>query len=315
MKIEIANLKSQLDKYTNILILTHNSPDGDAIGSCVAMKILLTKLSKQVDCFLDEKIPKQFFFFEEFFTVSKEVDKKYDLVIYIDCASADRTAVLYNPKTTSCIIDHHISNKKECDINIVNPTACSTGEIIYLLYNEYNIPLCEQSAQAIYTAIFCDTGSFMFSNTNRQTHLIVADLLNYNFDKDIVARKAYMEKSLTFSKLYCHIFSNMTMLYNDEVAIAFIDFDTYQALNATSDDTDGLSATVRNIIGVNCGILLTEKEKGIIKGSIRTNEGYDANDMAQMFDGGGHIRAAGFKTKKSITEIKEKINEWLSTNK
>lgn len=315
MSIEFDNLKNQINKSANILILTHTSPDGDAIGSSVSMKILLTKMGKDADCFLDEKVPKQFSFFEEYFTISKEVTNEYDLVVFVDCASKDRNAVSYNYNTPTCIIDHHISNKKDGDVNIVMPQACSTGEIIYSLYKEYNIPLCEHSAQAIYTSIFCDTGSFMFSNTNRQTHLIVADLLNYNFDKDIIARKAYMEKSLTYSKLYSYIFSNMTMLNNSQVAIATIDFDTYTQLNASNDDTDGLSNAVRNIIGVDCGILLTEKEKGIIKGSIRTNEGYDANQIAQMFDGGGHIRAAGFKTTQTKTEIKEKINEWLSINK
>lgn len=315
MKIEFENLKNQIKKSEQILILTHNSPDGDALGSAAALKILLNKMSKQVDCLLDESIPKQFTFLEEYFTVSKESTNKYDFIIFVDCASKDRTAVLYDNSVPNCVIDHHISNSKECDINIVIPTACSTGEIIYSLYKEYEIPLCSYSAQAIYTAIFCDTGSFMFSNTNRQTHLIVADLLSYNFDKDMIARKTYMEKSLTYSKLYSHIFLNLTMFHNNEVALSFIDFDTYTKFNASSDDTDGLSNVLRNIIGVNCGILLTEKEKGIIKGSIRTNEGYDANQIATMLGGGGHIRAAGFKTTLSHTEIKEKINEWLSTNK
>jgi phosphoesterase RecJ-like protein len=315
MKIEFDTLKNQINKSANILILTHNSPDGDAIGSSISLKLLLTKMGKKADCVLDENMPKQFSFFEEYFIISKEVTNEYDLVVFVDCASKDRTAVSYNFATPTCIIDHHISNKKDGDINIVDPDACSTGEIMYYLYKEYDIPLCEHSAQAIYNAIFCDTGSFMFSNTNRQTHLIVADLLVYNFDKDIIARKAYMEKSLTYSKLYSHIFSNMTMLNHAEVAIACIDFDTYIALGATNDDTDGLSNAVRNIIGVDCGILLTEKEKGIIKGSIRTNEGYDANQIAQMFDGGGHVRAAGFRTTLTIKEIKEKINEWVSINK
>ena len=127
-------------------------------------------------------------------------------------------------------------------------------------------------------------------------------------------RISFQEKSLTYSKLYAHLFE--TLYHNKEYSavIGFIDYDTYASFGATVEDTEGLSAALRNISEVECAVLLTEREKGFIKGSVRSNDRYNANELANQFGGGGHMRAAGFKTNLSYEEIKEQIHEWLSSH-
>ena len=314
MKNNIALLKNAIEQSNRILVLTHSSPDGDALGSVAALKEIICKMGKEADCFLEEVCPSRFPHLKEYFTLKKSTDEIYDLVILADCADRSRTGVSYPAPKTLCFVDHHISNPLDADINIVNANAAATAEIMYDLMKAWNISCDEKLAAAIYTGILTDTGGFLFQNTTKKTHQIAADLLEYSFDKTAIARISFQEKSLTYSKLYAHLFE--TLYHNQEycAVIGFTDYDTYTSLGATVEDTEGLSAALRNISGVECAVLLTEREKGFIKGSVRSNDQYNANELAGIFGGGGHMRAAGFKTNLSYEEIKEKIHEWLSTH-
>ncbi len=314
MKNSFSLLKQTVLSSSNILLLTHTSPDGDALGSTAALKLLLEKLGKSVDCFLDDTFPTVFPHLKQHFTIKKETETAYDLIILVDCADRFRTAVSYPaPKNIACI-DHHISNPKNCDINIVDANAAATAEIIYRLMLDWDIECDGEIAGAIYTGILTDTGGFLFQNTTKQTHEIVANLMEYPFERNQIVRTSMLEKTLTYSSLYAHLFENLVHYDHLKAVIGHIDYDTYQKFNATTDDTEGLSAVLRNITGIECGVLLTEREKGTIKGSIRTNETYNANELAAVFGGGGHMRAAGFRSSLTYQEIKEKIHEWLSAH-
>ncbi len=313
MKNNIALLKDAILTSDRILILTHSSPDGDALGSVAALKQIIGKLGKEADCLLEELCPARFPHLQKYFSVKEATDEQYDLVILADCADKKRTGVRYLPPKNLCFFDHHISNPKEGQINVVNPDAAATCEMVYDLLEEWNIPCDCEIAAAIYTGILTDTGGFLFQNTTKKTHEIVADLLNYSFDRNSIVRISFQEKSLTYSKLYAHLFETLSHSKEYSAVIGFIDYTTYTTLGATTDDTDGLSAALRNISEVECAVLLTEREKGFIKGSVRSNDRYNANELANLFGGGGHMRAAGFKTTLSYQEIKDKIYEWLST--
>ena len=314
MKNNIALLKDTIISSNRIMILTHSSPDGDALGSVAALKQIIHKMGKEAACFLEEACPSRFPHLKDYFTIKESTDEIYDLIILADCADRSRTGVTYPTPKKLCFVDHHISNPMDGDINIVVPKAAATAEIMYDLMKEWNIPCDDNIAAAIYTGILTDTGGFLFQNTTKKTHQIAADLLEYHFDKTAIARISFQEKSLTYSKLYAHLFET---LYHDKkycAVIGFTDYDTYTALGATVEDTEGLSAALRNISGVECAVLLTEREKGRIKGSVRSNDQYNANELAGIFGGGGHMRAAGFKTNLSYEQIKEQIHEWLSTH-
>lgn len=315
MKNNFNLLKDAIQESNRILILTHSSPDGDALGSVAALKGLIEKMDKTADCFIEEDCPSRFPHLKENFTVKKSTDEIYDLVILVDCAERSRTGVSYPVPKKLCFIDHHISNPMDADINIVIPEAAATAEIMYDLMKDWNIACDNPIAAAIYTGILTDTGGFLFQNTTKKTHEIAAELLTYSFDRNSIVRISFQEKSLTYSKLYAHLFET---LYHDQehgAVIGFTDYDTFCALGATVEDTEGLSAALRNISNVECAVLLTEREKGMIKGSVRTNDKYNANMLAGLFGGGGHMRAAGFKTNLSHEQIKEQIHEWLSSHR
>ena len=313
MKTEIFKFYEAVKNADDILIVPHTSPDGDAIGSCTALQYMLKVAGKDAEIYINEPLSKKYSDFEDCFKVVPETDRIFDMVIYVDCAEEDRACVKFPRPKITCCIDHHISNPKYCDINIIDALAPAAGEMMFEIAKILGIPLNGFSAKAIYMAIVCDTGGFLFDNTRKRTHEIASILCDYDFNRYDIVEKTYLTKSLTYNKLLAKI---MDELYTkDDFAIGFIDYETYKSYSTTSHDTDGLSNAIRNIEGINCGVLVTEKTKGTFKGSIRTNDKYDANMLASSFGGGGHIRAAGFTTDKNLQEIKEILNERLSSNK
>lgn len=314
MKAKMLELKDRIIKASDIMIVTHVSPDGDALGSSAALKIYIQKLGKQADMFVCEEISEKFASVASYFEVKPKTDHKYELVIYVDCADKSRADIEFPEPFYSCMIDHHISNAIECDMNIVDGYAPATGEIIYELYKSTGVPLDDNAAKAIYLAILTDTGGFVYESTRKRTHEIVAELYDYNFDRTEIVTQSMLKKSLLFNKLFAYVMENAVIL-NNNTAIAYLDNDIYQKNKIMPADTDGLSNLLKDIEGIKCGILLTEKDKGYIKGSIRTDAPIDATCIASLFGGGGHTRAAGFKTEENYEKIKEKINGWLLTCK
>lgn len=313
LKSETLKFKTAVSEVADILLVPHTSPDGDAIGSCAALGMMLGTLGKKPKIYLSKPISRKYDMFGDFFETVPETQHKFEMVIYVDCGEKSRADVKFPEPEISVSVDHHVSNTGYADINIIDDLSPATGEIIFGIFKELNIKLDNRSAQAIYMAIVCDTGGFIFDSTRKSTHLIAAELYSYDFPRFETIRQAYLTKTLTYNKLASLLIES---LYTEnDFAMGFIDNETYLSHEATSEDTDGLSNVIRNIEGINCAILLTEREKGVIKGSIRTSSEYDANALAGIFGGGGHIRAAGFCTELKYDEIKEKIHEWLSTDK
>ncbi len=301
-----------LDTVSDILIVPHVSPDGDALGSCAALKMYLEKIGKKADLFVSEEVPCKFDCVSEYYEVKAETDHVYELVIYVDCAEKTRADVKFPAPKKSCMIDHHITNPKDADVNIVDGYAPAAGEIIYELFEKTGVYVDEKIAAAIYLAILTDTGGFIFESTRKRTLEIIAKLYDYEFDRTDIVTKSMLKKSVSYNKLYAYVIDNVVILENI-AAVCYIDNDYYTKNNVSVTDTDGLSNVLKNIEGLKCGITLTEREKGLIKGSIRTDAPVSAVKIASLFGGGGHIRAAGFSTDLKYEEIRKKINEWLLT--
>lgn len=309
----IQKFKAAVMQASDIMLVPHLSPDGDAVGSCVALKYMLELFGKNPVLYVNEPISPKYGDFGKLFSLVPETEHIFDMVIYVDCGDKKRACVKFPTPKISCCIDHHISNDDYADINITDSSSPATGEIVYEMFKALGLSLDNFSAQAIYMALICDTGGFLFDNTRKRTLEIAAELYDYDFPRYETANKALLTKSLVHTKLSAKIIDEIFI--KKDVAIGCIDYKTYSSYGVTSEDTDGLSNLLRNIDGINCGILLTEKEEGITKGSIRTEDGYDANEIASLFGGGGHLRAAGFRINLKPDEVKEKINEWLFTNK
>lgn len=302
------NIIKALECAGKILILTHINPDGDAVGSCYAVKKALERIGKQADVVLDSKLGEEFNYFENavLYTLPQ---KDYDLVLSVDCGDLKRLGDLaeyYKGETAN--IDHHYSNIGFGKYNYVDGNAAAAGEIVYELINKMGIPFDREIASGIYVALLTDTGGFMFSNTSPKTHNIIAQMMTcgidfYDFNNMFMQEKPYKKLKLT-----AYLTERMEFYHNGKCCVCTVSNEECLKENIKNSDLNGIAALPRSVRGVEVGILITEAEVGKVKVSLRSDKVVDVSEIAAKFGGGGHVRASGITIPGgNLTKIKEQL--------
>ncbi len=304
---------------TNFLIASHVQPDGDNIGSSLALYRALKKLGKNVKVLKSDTLPEYLSFLPHYSDIVEysPSNKEY-IFIALDSADMDRLGKNKQIAIESKVlinIDHHISNPNYGDINYVDPSSSSTGELVYKVIKELGV-LDKDISECIYTAISSDTGSFMYSNTSSETHSVVADLYKYGIDANIININLYQNKSLNKVRLFNKVMNKMEIYQKGRVAVVEVTKKLLDDTGCKMEDTEGLVEGVRDINGVELAILLKENE-GFTKVSTRSKYKVDVAKLCSIFSGGGHIRAAGCTINESLPTAKSLIlkevgglNEW-----
>jgi phosphoesterase RecJ-like protein len=214
---------------------------------------------------------------------------------------------LKGKNTTVINIDHHISNDRFGDYNYVGDIS-STSEIIFDFLKEVEIGIDSDIANALYTGIVNDTGNFKHSNTTQKVFEIAGNLLKYGVEPNKIITSFFNTKSMGKLKLTGHTLANFKFVDNLKMAYCYIDEDKLIEVGAKKEDTSGLVELLLSYENASISLLLTEdRENQMIKGSFRSKYDVDVNYLASLFGGGGHIKAAGFKTDKKVDEIIEII--------
>lgn len=295
-----------------IAILSHIMPDGDNIGSCLALYNALIKLGKNVVLIQDDDIPEMYRFLKNSDRFVKPGENySIDLVIVLDCGDIGRLgkSARYLENKDIINIDHHISNTEFGHHNIVDTSASATAELVYELINKLEIVLDKDICECIYTGIVTDTGQFQYSNTTSVTHKIAADLISNGVEPSKVYKAVYQNNSISKIKLIGKALSLMEFYYDNRIASIMLNKEVFESVGAKDEDTDGLINFARDIKGVEVALLFKETYDGKIKIGFRSKDFIDVNQIAQKFGGGGHIRAAGATVAGEIKSIKEKIVE------
>lgn len=302
---KIADIIKNAEKVT---IISHKDPDGDALGSQLALGHLLGKKNKLITCINLGDIPDYLSFLpgSEKIQPYRWQDLSDQLVIYVDCADGNRPGFPISSGVT-INLDHHLSNDLFATYNYVDAKAASTGEIIYKLLLEMGLSLDKKAATCLYTAVSTDTGSFMYSNTSANTHLIAADLIEKGADTAALRENFYEGVSLKRFQLTKYAYQEVNFACDNLLAWVKIPYVILEGLNAKEEDTEGVAGNLRNIKDVEVSLLLKEREDGKIKGSLRSKKTIDVSKIAKIFDGGGHKRAAGFESTESLEEVEKKI--------
>lgn len=297
-----------LKEAKEISIISHVDPDGDAIGSQLALAHLLERENKKITCFNAGMIPDYLFFLpgSEKIKIYSGQDLSKQVVIYVDCADGRRAGIPISSGVT-INLDHHVSNDFFADYNYVDIKAASTGEIVYKLFEEMNLTLEKDSSTCLYTAVSTDTGSFMFSNTTAKTHLIAADLIVKGADTAGLRENFYEGVSFKRFQLCRYAYQEVNFACDNLLAWVKIPYVIISELGAKEEDTEGVAGNLRNIKDVEVALLLKEREDGKIKASLRSKKRVDVSKIARIFDGGGHKRAAGFELTGTIEEVEEKV--------
>lgn len=310
---------SEIKKSKNILLTLHPSPDGDSIGSNLALYFAITKLGKKVTLIggdsdfpknfssipgTDKILPKNFF----------QLDlNDYDLFIMADIAGTNqiskRGEIVFPKNLKTIIIDHHASNPKFADINLVNPNSPATCQIVFDIFKDLKIKITKEIAACLFIGIYTDTGGFKYSNTTYKTFLAVAELSQIypSFDKLVFnLENNDRPDRLKFMSL---MLGSIDTYLSSKIAIASIDFDTIQKNKINTSVVNGseIANLVKSVIGWEIGVSLIEFQPKSIKVSFRTrdSEKYDLTKISVAIGGGGHKAAAGANMNMSIDEAKK----------
>lgn len=305
------NIIEEIKKAENIVILTHETPDGDAIGSSLAMKGALKKLGKNADVIIRE-VPKIFKFLPESEEIKKDTDiKKYDLAISLDCADFKRLVgneYFENAKQT-IVIDHHGSNKMYGDINFVNPVSPACCQILIGMFQYFDITIDKEIGTCILTGIITDTGGFRYSGVTAETFEFTAELLEKGVNVSDIYKRVLETKTKANFELMKRTIYRMEFLEDGKVTFTYITNKDLADVNAGIGDHEGLVEIGRDIEGVEVSIFIRQKDddENTYKVSMRSNEYVNVSDVCLMFGGGGHEKAAGATVQGNVDQVKQKI--------
>ncbi|MFT8314711.1 MAG: bifunctional oligoribonuclease/PAP phosphatase NrnA [Clostridium sp.] len=306
---EIINV---LMKSNKIFVTFHQSPDGDSLGSSLALLNGLRSINKDISIVSKETIPETFSFLNfssEIDGSVKNVPSNVDCLVALDCGNVARLNCdidFNNKKFTVINIDHHLSNEHYGDLNYVDTKAASVGEIIYELLTKMNINIDTKIAECIYTSILTDTGSFRHSNTTYNTHLIAGNLINTGLDFSSVHRKIFDNKKFEIIKLQGMVIDSLYLDNTKSICVMKLTKNMFSKVGIEECDSAEVISIGLRIDSVEAAVLLKETEDGV-KVSLRSKNYIDVRKVAEKFGGGGHIRAAGLKIIDSNIEEVEKV--------
>ena len=290
------NILEEIKKAEKIVILAHETPDGDAIGSCLAMNLAVKALGKSADVVIKE-FPRVFDFLPGRDEVKTESNvEQYDLAIALDCADLKRLVgrEYFEEAKQTIVIDHHGSNKMFGDINFVNPVAPACCQILIGMFEYFGIDINKELGTCILTGIITDTGGFKYPGVTAETFEFTAELLG---------------KGVNVSDIYKRTLNRMEILEDGKVTFTYVTNQDLKEVNAGIGDHEGLVELGRDIEGVEVSIFIREKDEAenTYKVSMRSNNYVNVSDVCLMFGGGGHQRAAGATAQGTIEEVKEKL--------
>lgn len=311
--MEMNDIKNKIMESDSIAITFHVSPDGDSLGSSLALYAALKKLNKDVKIICSDDIPDVYKFLPGIESISKEnkLSEGFDLVIVLDCGNKDRICsdILFDGSYYIINIDHHKSNDNYGNINYIDTKSAAVGEIVYKLIENLDIPVDSDMASNIYTSILTDTGAFRFSNTSADTLKIVSELLSkVEFDFSDIYRKIYSSKDFKRIKLSGLVIESMRLILGGKAVIMFITMDMLKKLDAKLGGTSDIINIGMEIDSIDAGILIKETEEGL-KVSLRSKYLFDVSKIASKFGGGGHVRAAGLTLKTTLEEGEKLLTE------
>lgn len=308
---EVANKLKEAD---NFIITSHINLEGDALGSEIALYVLLKKLGKKVKIINETKPPAylQFLpFLEQIEKACQDRGNKFQLAVVLDTPNMERlgkskSLILKTPFIIN--IDHHISNQMFGHINWVDSHVSSVGELIYHLYQAMGIEINYDVAVAIYTAIVTDSGFFRFLGTNPDTHRIVAKLLEKGVDPNYIYSKIY--ENFTVEKIKILAQALLTIQAEEDIGLVWFEIskDFYAGNKVKDEALEGVIDYGRSIKDVKLALLFQDLGNGIIKVGFRSKTSkIDVNQIAFHFGGGGHPMASGCKIKGDFKQVKNKV--------
>ena len=309
------NIAEVLDGVKTMAIAGHIRPDGDGVGSCMALYAYIKKWYAEIQADIYLETPKPVFGYLAYMVEVKSEasgEKEYDLFVTCDVSARDRLAVagdyFEKAKKTVCI-DHHVSNPGFARINHILPDASSSCEVLYGLLDPEKVD--REIAQAVYTGIIHDTGVFQYSCTSPETMRIAGELMKTGFDFTGIIEKSFYQKTYIQNQVMGRVLAESILLLDGKCIVGYMkkkDMDFYGVDGA---DLDGVVSQLRLTQDVEVAIFIYEKNTQEFKVSLRSNGDVDVSKIAVFFGGGGHVKAAGCEMAGSMYDVVNNITAEL----
>lgn len=297
-----------------LLITSHIRPDGDALGATLAMAIICQQMGKSVTCVNDGPIPSRLAFLPGIEQIQEpsQIHRKFRHVIAVDVSDHTRmgeaVSSLFSHPVSMLNIDHHVSNDAFGTINVIDPQACSTAEVLYRwIHASEQIEWNPALATCLYTGILTDTGGFRYSNTTAEVLRQAAHLIELGAPNSEIADQTLEKTSWTQMKLYQKALSTLHISETGQLSWVSLTQDDLMEIGAEKNDIDGIVNLARNLEGVEVGLLFYAHSPTEIKVSFRSSQWIDVASIAEEWNGGGHARAAGCTIQGSLLEVKGKV--------
>ncbi|MFO7976848.1 MAG: DHH family phosphoesterase [Candidatus Hydrogenedentota bacterium] len=296
---KLSDIVERLRGARRILVTSHVGPDGDAVGAVLALYHLLRAMQqKEVVCALEDAVPHRYDWLPGVDRIRspQECAPPFDVAVIVDVAQLDRigdVAKLLDDNTSVIVLDHHLEDKPEGDLALVDAGYAATGELIIELMDAAGVALNQEIALCAYVALTTDTGSFKYSNTTERSHLIAARLLAAGLPVAEIGRRVFDAMPPRRFRLLAHFINSVALLDGGRIALGTITARDIAEAGALDEDTEGFINFARDIDGVEIAVFLREVDDHTVKVSMRSREGLNSAAILGPLGGGGHGAAAG----------------------
>ena len=303
-----------LKKGESFLIASHFNPDGDGIGSTLAMGAFIERIGKRAVLYNRDRLLSSLAFLPGSEKIVSSIDPaaKFDMTIMVDCAQQKRISdefASFAGKGRVACIDHHLLEAPEADSTLVDKDAASTGEVVLRLLRRARMEITPDVATCIYTTLVVDTGFFRYSNTNESIFALASELVSEGASPWLVAKHLEESYPLSRMRLLGRSLSSLELRHGGRYATMDVTQAMLGETGAAIEHSDEFAVYPRAIEGVEVSALFREIEPGRVKVSLRSKDTIDVAAIARGFGGGGHARAAGLMIKAPLVEAKARLDE------
>lgn len=303
------NILKEIDKADSIVLLAHENPDGDAVGSCLAIGLALKNQNKNVEIIMP-KYPRVFSSLPGTDLIKEKGSvEKYDLAIALDCATVkllNGWSSYFEDAKSKIVIDHHSTNAMFGDLNYVDYGAPACTQVLYTMFSYYKWEITQDIGTNLMTGIITDTGGFQYSGTSKETFEIAARLLTVGVNIPKIYKQVFSTHSRASYELKKIALDRLEFLEDNKITFTYITKEDEEKVNAETGDYEGIVNEGKNVEGVEVSIFIHEIDNGM-KVSLRSNDYVNVSNICLMFGGGGHPRAAGVTMQGDVEDIKEII--------
>lgn len=306
---EYRSMADMLLGARDVAVFCHISPDGDTLASALAVYRALTPRGISVSLYSEDGVPEKYKFLEGAELFTRAGKRVHELALAVDCSDIDRLgggARAFLAAKKRAVIDHHKTHIKFAPSTLVDSDAAACAEIVYRVLDSAGL-VDKSVAEALFVGIVTDTGCFRFSSTTAETHAIAADLMRRGIDAEALVCNSYSKTTRSIFALKQRVLGGCKFYDDGKIAVIAFRKKDFEETGTTTADTDGVIDPVIAIAGVEVAFSIAEVADKSFKISIRTGGGADASDIAAVFGGGGHSRAAGCRLNGYYEDIVDKL--------